>query len=84
VVVDDRRPDPRHSRATIRAHGALRGAVGVRSLMQLLGGFAIIAAIMGALALAGYVMWWLALVAITRLPMIGRRHRHRDWEQLNR
>jgi hypothetical protein len=56
----------------------------VRSLLQLLGGFAVIAAIMTALAVAGYVMWWLALIAIARLPMIGRRHRHEDWERLNR
>jgi hypothetical protein len=56
----------------------------VRSAVQLLGGFAIIAAIMGTLAVAGYVMWWLALIAIARLPMIGRRHRHQDWERLNR
>jgi len=56
----------------------------VRSLLQLLGGFAVIAAIMTALAVAGYVMWWLALIAIARLPVIGRRHRHEDWERLNR
>jgi hypothetical protein len=53
-------------------------------VIQLLGGFAIIAAIMGALAAAGYVMWWLSLIAIAKLPMIGRRHRHQDWERLNR
>ena len=56
----------------------------MRSLLQLLGGFAIIAAIMAALAVAGYVMWWLALLAVAKLPMIGRRHRHKDWERLNR
>ena len=53
-------------------------------MLQLLGGLAIIAAIMGALALAGYVMWWVALVVVAKLPMIGRRHRHKDWERLNR
>jgi len=56
----------------------------MRSAIQLLGGFAIIAAIMGTLAVAGYVMWWLALVVVAKLPMIGRRHRHQDWERLNR
>ena len=50
----------------------------------MLGGFAIIAGILAGLAAAGYLMWWLTLVAIARLPMIGRRHRHRDWERLNR
>jgi len=53
-------------------------------VLQLLGGFAIIAALMAALAVAGYVMWWLALLTIAKLPMIGRRHRHKDWERLNR
>jgi hypothetical protein len=56
----------------------------VRSLLQLLGGFATIAGLMTALAVAGYVMWWLALLAVAKVPMIGRRHRHEDWERLNR
>ena len=55
----------------------------MRSVLQLLGGFAIIAALMAALAIAGYVMWWLALLAVAKLPMIGRRHRHKDWDRLN-
>jgi apolipoprotein N-acyltransferase len=53
-------------------------------VLQLLGGLAIIAALMAGLAIAGYVMWWLALLAIAKLPMIGRRHRHKDWDRLNR
>jgi apolipoprotein N-acyltransferase len=56
----------------------------MRSVLQLLGGFAIIAGLMAALAIAGYVMWWLALLAVAKLPMIGRRHRHKDWDRLNR
>ena len=56
----------------------------MRSALQLLGGFAIIAAIMGTLFVAGYAMWWVALIAVAKLPMIGRRHRHQDWERLNR
>ena len=56
----------------------------MRSVLQLFGGFAIIAALMTALAAAGYVMWWLALIALAKLPMIGRRHRHKDWDRLNR
>jgi hypothetical protein len=56
----------------------------MRSAIQLLGGFAIIGAILGTLAVAGYVMWWLALIAVAKLPMIGRRHRHQEWERLNR
>ena len=53
-------------------------------LLQLLGGFAMIAGILAALALAGYLLWWIVLVAISRVPMIGRRHRHARWDALNR
>ena len=53
-------------------------------LGQLLGGFAMIAGILAVLAAAGYFMWWLVLVVVARLPMIGRRHRHKDWDRLNR
>lgn len=56
----------------------------MRPLLQLLSGFAMIAAILAALALAGYVMWWTVLIAISRVPMIGRRHRHARWDALNR
>ena len=53
-------------------------------LLQLLSGFGMIAAILAALSLAGYAMWWIVLVAINRVPMIGRRHRHSRWDTLNR
>jgi len=56
----------------------------MRPLLQLLSGFAMIGAILAALALAGYVMWWSVLIAIRRVPMIGRRHRHSRWDALNR
>ena len=56
----------------------------MRNVVQLLAGFAMIAGILAVLAAAGYVMWWLALVVAARLPMIGTRHRHRQWDRLNR
>jgi hypothetical protein len=53
-------------------------------IAQLLAGFAIIAGILATLAAAGYLLWWLVLIAVARLPMIGRRHRHENWDRLNR
>lgn len=53
-------------------------------LLQLLAGFAMIAAILAVLSLAGYVLWWFVLIAISRVPMIGQRHRHSRWDTLNR
>jgi hypothetical protein len=44
-------------------------------------------AIAGMLALQGaalYLIYWLVLLAFRRVPMIGKRHRHRDWDRLNR
>jgi hypothetical protein len=41
----------------------------------------------GILAVAGiaiYALWWITLMAIRRVPMIGKRHRHTDWDRLNR
>ena len=40
-----------------------------------------------ALALLGLVVGgaaWLVLVAVQRLPLIGRRYRHEQWDALNR
>ena len=53
-------------------------------LLSLAGGFAIIAAIIGAVMAALYLTWWVVLVAIRRVPMIGRRRRHDAWDRLNR
>jgi hypothetical protein len=41
-------------------------------------------AIAAAAAIAVYVLWWVSLIAIRRIPMIGKRHRHSNWERLNR
>jgi hypothetical protein len=29
-------------------------------------------------------LWWVSLIAIRPIPMIGRRHRHTEWDRLNR
>ncbi len=56
----------------------------MKAVLQLLAGFGMIAALMAAVALAGYVLWWIALLAASRFPMIGKRHRHKHWDRLNR
>jgi hypothetical protein len=53
-------------------------------MLSLILGFAIIAGIVGAVLAALYLAWWLVLLAIRRVPMIGRRRRHPEWDRLNR
>ena len=48
------------------------------------GGVIFIAGILAGVAAAGYVLWWVAVVAASRFPMIGKRHRHESWDRLNR
>ena len=52
--------------------------------IQLAAGIAIIAALLALLVLALYVIWWIVLRIVAFLPMIGNRHRHRDWDRLNK
>ena len=54
------------------------------AVLSLLGGLVIITGIIGAVVGAVYLAWWLVLLAIHRIPMIGRRHRHGAWDRLNR
>ena len=53
-------------------------------MLVFLGGLAMIAGIIGAVLGALYLAWWLVLLAIRRVPIIGRRHRHGEWDRLNR
>jgi len=46
-----------------------------------------IAIIVGLLAVVGAVFYglaWTALTLVQLVPMIGKRHRHARWEELNR
>ena len=54
------------------------------AVLSLLAGFAMIAGIIGAVIGSLYLAWWLVLLAIRRIPMIGKRHRHSHWDRLNR
>jgi hypothetical protein len=50
----------------------------------LLGGVAVIALLLGAMALALYLIWWFVMLIVSFIPMVGKRHKHADWERLNR
>jgi hypothetical protein len=54
-----------------------------KTLEVAIGGVLAIGGIFAALALAGYVLWWISLLVAGRFSMIGRRHRHKDWDRLN-
>jgi hypothetical protein len=56
----------------------------VKVLEVIVGGVLVVGAILAACGLAIYALWWLTLVAIRRIPMIGSRHKHADWDRLNR
>jgi hypothetical protein len=56
----------------------------VKTLEILAGGILLVGGILALSGIAFFVLWWLTLVAIRRIPMIGKRHRHPDWERLNR
>ena len=47
-------------------------------------GFAMIAAFLAIQALVLYVIARIVLVAVSFVPMIGKKHRHPDWDRLNR
>ena len=44
---------------------------------------AAIAGLLALQALALYLLWWGVMVAVSKVPMIGKRHRHDRWDELN-
>jgi hypothetical protein len=56
----------------------------VKILQVLAGAVLYIGGILAVAGIAIYALWWISLMAIRRVPMIGKRHRHADWERLNR
>jgi hypothetical protein len=50
--------------------------------MILLGAYVVAMPIM--LAAALYAFMWVSLCLVRFLPLIGRKHRHADWDQLNK
>jgi hypothetical protein len=52
-------------------------------LLQILGGLAIIAGLLIIQALALYLIARLVLIAVSFVPLVGKRHRHSRWDSLN-
>jgi hypothetical protein len=48
----------------------------------LLGAFLVIMPVM--LAAASYALGWFVLCLVRFVPLIGTRHRHSDWDRLNK
>jgi hypothetical protein len=55
----------------------------VTEFLQLAAGVVFIAGLIAVQLLALYVLARIVLIAISYVPMIGKRHRHADWERLN-
>jgi hypothetical protein len=53
-------------------------------MLQFAYALAAIAGLLAVQAAALYVIWWLVLLVFRYIPMVGRKHRHRDWQRLNR
>ena len=56
----------------------------MRPFLIVVGGFAFIALLLAVVVLGVYVVGWIALAVTRVFPMIGKRHRHDDWDKLNR
>ena len=54
------------------------------NILQFIAGLVAIAGMIAIQLAALYLICWLVLLAFRRVPMIGKRHRHGDWNRLNR
>ncbi|MEO7272597.1 MAG: hypothetical protein ABIX28_19925 [Vicinamibacterales bacterium] len=52
-------------------------------LAQVTYGVAAIAGMLAVQALILYVLWWGVMGVVSKVPMIGKRHRHDRWDELN-
>ena len=51
---------------------------------QVVLGLGSIAGLLALQALVLYLIWWIVMIVVSFVPTIGRKHRHRDWDRLNR
>ena len=56
----------------------------MRIALQILVAVLSIAALLALNALALYAAYRLVIVAVSFIPAIGKKHRHGDWDRLNR
>ena len=52
--------------------------------LQVVLGLGSIAGLLALQALVLYLIWWVVMIVVSFVPTIGRKHRHRDWDRLNR
>lgn len=53
-------------------------------ILRVAGGLAGILLMLAVLLVAIYGIGWIVLIAIRNVPIIGRRHRHETWDELQR
>ena len=53
-------------------------------VLRLLGGLLGIAALLGLLFVLIWASMWLVLLIVRHFPIVGRRHRHGRWTQMQR
>lgn len=53
-------------------------------VLQILGGFIGIAGLLALLALALYAVWWMVMIVVSFLPVLGKKHKHPDWDDLQK
>ena len=56
----------------------------IKATLQLIAGLGFIVVLLALNALALYLIWWFAMIVVSFVPMIGKKHRHSEWERLNR
>jgi hypothetical protein len=57
---------------------------GVMGVLRLLGGLVGITALLSLLVIAICAAMWVVLLAVRHVPVVGRRHRHARWSEMQR
>ena len=47
-------------------------------------GLVIIAGMLAVIALCFYMIWWVVMIVVSFIPIIGKRHRHDRWDEFQR
>jgi F0F1-type ATP synthase assembly protein I len=53
-------------------------------ILQLVYAVAAIAGLVAIQVAALYAIWWLVLLVFRFIPIVGKKHRHENWQRLNR
>lgn len=56
----------------------------MRPVLQLLALFVGMVGLLAGVILAVYAIWWIAMLVMSFFPVIGRKHRHSDWDRLQK